>query len=364
MLSNAILSLLKDSNKMFYGYLLQAARRIPDPNLPAAAGVNVTDGINLYYNPLKWGQLSPTEQVAVLEHEVMHIVFDHVLKSRHDGLNPKMWNFAVDMVVNQYIVGLPDWVVTCDKFGLPRGENAEWYYAKLQKMSEDKKDKAGGNVVDDHSKWGEGSAQDNPEGARALVDDAIKTAENRAGAGNIPQHLQSLLNNYGKSTISWKTVLRQFVYASINSNKKKTRKRVNRRYGTIYPGKKKDVYAHIAVAMDTSGSVSEDSLNQYLKELNAIHRALPIKLTMIQADCVVTDVSEFDPKKKITISGRGGTAYQPAFDKAKELKVDACIYFGDMDCADTPIKPRYPVLWATVQGGTPPVKWGKVISVT
>lgn len=364
MLTTAIISLLQDSDKMFYGYLLQSARRVPDPKLPAIAAVNVTDGINLYYNPERWKQLPLSEQVAVLEHEVLHVVLDHVLKSRSQNFDHKLWNIAVDMVVNQYVKGLPEWVVTCAKSGLPAGQNAEWYYSKLKKMSKGKKEEAGEGVVDDHGKWEDSAAASNPEGARAIVKDAIKTAENKAGPGSLPQYLSNILNEYGKSKVSWKTVLRQFVYASINSNKKKTRKRVNRRYGTIYPGKKKDVYAHIGVAMDTSGSVSEQSLQDYIAELNAMHRALPIKLTVIQADCVVTDVSEFNPKKQMKISGRGGTAYQPAFDKAKELKVDACIYFGDMDCADTPVKPKYPVLWATVQGGTPPVKWGKVISIT
>lgn len=361
MLSQAIVRLLNDNNKVFYGHFLQAARRIPDPKLPAPAGINITDGINLYYNPTLWVKFTLSEQAAILEHEVLHIVFDHVL-GRVGDKDKKLWNIAADAVVNQYISGLPAGCVYPKTYGLPNGENAEWYYAKLKQMFPPDK-QPGQGTLDDHGKWEESNANANPEGAKALVRDALQMAKNRS-CGNMPGHISELLDKYGQSVVNWKTVLRQFVYASINAAKKKTRKRSNRRYGLIYPGKRKDQYAHIAVLQDVSGSVSDESIKQYYAELGAMCRALPIKVTVVEADCEVTQVFEFDPKKPVTIKGRGGTAYQPAFDKATELDVDAAIYMGDMDTSDTPTKPRYPVLWATVQGGKPPVTWGKRVKIT
>lgn len=363
MIHDTIVRLIKEQDKVFYGHLLTAARKIPDPTLPAPAAVSVTDGINLFYNPIMWEQLEPNVQEAILEHEVLHIVFDHVLDSRLGERDRQLWNYAVDCVVNQYI-NIPSKFMMGERevspvlpktFGYPGGQNAEYYYSLLKQDMPPMPEVS----MDDHAKW---QPHSNREGAKAVVYDALQTAKNRAH-GNVPSLISQALDKYGNSTVNWKTVLRQFIYASVSANKRKTRKRVNRRYGTTYPGRRKDYYAHIVCANDVSGSVSDESIQKYYVEMSAIAKTVPVKITVVEADCEVTQVFEFDPKKPIQIKGRGGTAYQPALDKAAELKADAVIYFGDMDSADTPTKPRYPVLWACVQGGSPPVSWGKKLEV-
>ena len=66
---------------------------------------------------------------------------------------------------------------------------------------------------------------------------------------------------------------------------------------------------------------------------------------------------------EVTIKGRGGTAYNPALKKFKELEVDGVIYFGDGDCADKPEKPSYPVLWALYGNSPNPSDFGKVTRI-
>ena len=70
-------------------------------------------------------------------------------------------------------------------------------------------------------------------------------------------------------------------------------------------------------------------------------------------------------RRSAKIKGRGGTAYQPAFDYFNASKdcVDGVIYFGDMDSADTPTKPSYPVLWAIVGNQNPPCEWGRKTTI-
>jgi predicted metal-dependent peptidase len=60
------------------------------------------------------------------------------------------------------------------------------------------------------------------------------------------------------------------------------------------------------------------------------------------------------------VKGRGGTAYQPAFDFFNKIEIDGMIYFGDMDCFDTEEikKPKYPVMWAIVGNQAPPADFG------
>jgi predicted metal-dependent peptidase len=114
---------------------------------------------------------------------------------------------------------------------------------------------------------------------------------------------------------------------------------------------------HLACAIDTSGSMPTEALCQIWAELDRIHKN-GVEITVIEADCQIHRVYKFDPKVPANVAGRGGTAYQPALDKAAELDVDGLIYFGDMDSADRPKKPKYPVLWAIYGNQKPPGNFG------
>jgi predicted metal-dependent peptidase len=84
-------------------------------------------------------------------------------------------------------------------------------------------------------------------------------------------------------------------------------------------------------------------------------------ITVVEADSEVKNSYVYDPKKTYTVKGRGGTAYQPAFDWFnKQKEIDGVIYLGDMDCFDLEEikKPKYPVLWAIIGDQNPPVAWG------
>jgi predicted metal-dependent peptidase len=86
-----------------------------------------------------------------------------------------------------------------------------------------------------------------------------------------------------------------------------------------------------------------------------------VKITVIEADCAVQNVYEFEAGKTPNFKGRGGTAYSPAIEKAVELKVDGILYCGDFDSADTPENPKKPFLWVGVRNSPPPATFGKVI---
>ena len=139
-----------------------------------------------------------------------------------------------------------------------------------------------------------------------------------------------------------------------------TRKKRNRRYGILQPGNKKKPELHLALCVDTSGSVSDEELSMFWGEMQAIS-GMGVKITIIEADCVVQNVYEFEPKKTPSFSGRGGTAYNPAIEKALEIKADGIIYCGDFDTADTPEDPKKPFLWVGVRNSPPPATFGRVV---
>lgn len=377
----AIVSLLE--NEPYYGHLILASRQILSNKVPTA-GVNITDKVNLYINPDWFGTLNLEEQVAILKHECGHLIGAHHL--RYEELkeskykNRQNFNIATDLAINEYIPTLPK------EIKLPNGdvgkpclvENARQQYPDMQHRMHaeyyydflvDKTEQEGGegsmdigDLVDDHDVWneGNGSSTMSKEILKNTLKDAADSTKRQAGV--VPSEVLVQIDKLSKSVVNWKQQLRQFVAQTLETKLESTRKKRNRRYGIMYPGHKIEESLNLALAVDTSGSVSDEALQQFLAEINNIHKQ-GVNITIIECDSVVHNVYEYDPKKFKSFTGRGGTAYQPAFDKAKELKVDGVIFFGDGDCFDEPTKPKYPVLWALVGQSPAPAKFGRVIRI-
>lgn len=66
-----------------------------------------TDGKTVYYSPKFFETLSDEEKMFVYAHEVMHVAFNHILRSK--DRDHKLWNIATDAVINQMLKseGLP-----------------------------------------------------------------------------------------------------------------------------------------------------------------------------------------------------------------------------------------------------------------
>lgn len=366
--------------QVFYAHLAARATWTIDRKCPTM-GVSVGHGIAIRYNPEFMAQFPVNVQAGIIQHELNHVILRHTLPGLYaNALDKHMLNVAMDMVVNQFIPknDLPKEAIFVEDFGYPLGLDVPQYYELLMRDFSNKSQKMGGNrgplpnTVDDHSDFGKTPQDSVNDGVteemqvkaikQAIVDAAEKTKAG-SNAGSVPAHVETVLEALKEPKINWKRVLRNFVVGSVKANRIKTRKRVNRRYGLQYAGSKRDTFLKLAVPIDSSGSVSDASISAMFGELEAMANSMPIKIIVIEADCEVRKVFTFKPGDKYPVLGRGGTAYQPALDKAAELGVDAIIYMGDGDCADTPIKPRVPFMWAMVQNGNPPVNWGKTIRI-
>lgn len=354
----------------FYAELVLSMDRIISKRIPTA-GVSIQDTIKLYVNPDFFAKLTNEEQVAVLKHECMHILNDHIPRAKElapeiysknsevvDGLinqsKHALINISADCAINPAIPNIPEGAQMPEKFDLKIGERMEWYVEHL-KDNEKLKELTS---YDGHSLWSE--SEGDKEELRAKIKKAINAAASRTkAAGNMTSDIELLIDRLNYTPRNWKQDLNRFAARSINQVKESTKKRRNRRYGIMFPGDVKREELHIGVAVDTSGSISDIQLNQFMAEVGNI--AKYARVTVVEADSEVKNSYVFDRKRQYKVSGRGGTAYQPAFDYfANETDVDGVIYFGDMDCADNDNlkKPSFPVLWAVVGHQEPPAKWG------
>lgn len=217
-------------------------------------------------------------------------------------------------------------------------------------------------TVDDHSIWSEGN-QDHEyvtEKIKSVVDKAVEQSGGRE-AGNIPYEVLQAIEALNHKPKDWRSDLQRFVSRASESFRLSTRKKRNRRYGTLYPGIKRYPKLTLACLFDASGSVDDEEAAQFFAEIGRIHNN-NVKVTIVEFDTQVNAIYEYDPKKKPQLHGRGGTSFKPAFDAAKKLEVDGIICFTDGgDWGNDVDKPKIPVLWALVGERAEeylPYKWG------
>lgn len=105
-------------------------------DIPIAA-VNVIRGVsNLYIHPINYPALEKKERIAVLMHEVLHLILYHIF--RREDKDPYHWNLATDCAINQMIpnnseIALPKGCILPDTFrkegiDCPDNLSADEYY--------------------------------------------------------------------------------------------------------------------------------------------------------------------------------------------------------------------------------------------
>lgn len=126
----------------------------------------------------------------------------------------------------------------------------------------------------------------------------------------------------------------------------------------------------IAVAFDVSGSVTEEQIKAFLKEIRAIKDQLsPKNLDVVTFNHEIVDIfkfSEYDPLDSITMNISGGTDLQPVFNYylKPENKPEFLIIFSDLYCDKIADKPPFECIWICIDNPKAEVNFGKLIHIT
>ena len=143
-----------------------------------------------------------------------------------------------------------------------------------------------------------------------------------------------------------------FSSSSRRTRVKFTVKRVSKRYGTR-PGLKIQRSQKIAVAIDTSGSISLDELNMFFNEIHSMWQN-GAEIEVIECDAAVQKTYNYRGKFPEFVHGRGGTNFDPVFaylNKNTNVLYDGCIYLTDGYAPAPEIKPRCKVFWVITPEG-------------
>ncbi len=361
----------------FFAALSRKIEKRASTAIPTA-GVRVdpeTAQFEMIYNPDFFASLPEEHVRGVLKHEFYHLIFEHVTSRKPEGVDHKVWNICADLAINSHLVGeLPE--MACmpgvGPFAdLPKGESAEWYLANMPKQDDSEGGSGDGDggegegdepgSFDDHSGWDDSADSPEQQAANQMAKERLKQAMKEAAqeasqsakgwgpmSGEVKQEILKRL----ETKVDWKKVLRYFIKTSQRANKTSTVRRINKRYAYIHPGKKVKRQAKIAIAIDQSGSVSDDMLESFFGELNKLAKLA--EFTVVPFDTHVDESKVYTWKKGASQKAErvlcGGTCFNAPTEYVNSQNFDGVIILTDME-APKPKACKAQRMWMTDQRG-------------
>ncbi len=204
-------------------------------------------------------------------------------------------------------------------YGLGEGEHFEWYANQLRRIEENNRDNDDASCINDiipadlsSIKTQQAFLWEEDEVWSHTVDEIIKTTKQW---GTISGNLKTKIESGTKARIDYRKVLSGFRASMLSSRRSLTRMRPNRRTEFENMGSLYRLRSRLLVAVDTSGSVSKESLADFYGIINKFFRYGVEEIDTVQFDCELKDVVPLKKAKyEVEITGRGGTNFQQIFD--------------------------------------------------
>ena len=150
--------------------------------------------------------------------------------------------------------------------------------------------------------------------------------------------------------IDYRQILSMFRASVLSSSRKLTRMLPSRRYGFEYMGSKRDFTTELLVAIDVSGSVTNEGISQALSIINRFFKYGVENIDVIQFDYGLQGekmTMKKALKDKFKVQGRGGTDFQAPIDLFLKDGYDGLIMITDGFAAvpEVPKVFRGNILW-------------------
>ena len=307
-----------------------------------------TDGKHLFYNTQFFNALSNKEIEFVIAHEILHCVFDHII--RREDRDAMIYNIACDYIVNNTLVR--------DKIGEPvkmiqiypdwkyDGWQSDAVYDDIYKKAEENGKKfleQMGELLDEHIDWeskpskpktGKGGSKPDQRPSytkeemkkiRDQIKENMISSAQSAGAGNIPAEVERMIKELTEPKMNWREILRQQIQATIRNDYTFSRpSRKGWHTGVVLPGMNFDQQIDCAICFDMSGSIGDDQAVNFLSEVKGImdeFKEYNLKLWCFdtavynEKDYSSSDGEDFSEYKPI---GGGGTEFMVNWEYMKE----------------------------------------------
>lgn len=375
---------------MFVHEMLMLMEKRPTYHI-ATMGVSVQDAkLILYFNPKFADTLTDPELRYVVTHEIYHVALHHCTTRRPEDEKEKgIWNKAADLAINSLIPQDTNRHMPQKKelkglmpkdFGFPEKLSMEQYLQLLRDKKDDGQNSDGSGPYGSRISGGDGEGEDSTkqcggfddhgdwkdsEIVKEIIRNKVEQLSHREKVwGTMPGDVKSIIMAAQRSYVKWTKYLRHYLGNLISTKVESTFKRPNRRYGYPYCGSKRLHTDRKLLGVDTSGSIGDKDLAQFLCEMNKLAEVQPVDVQCFDHGLQGKAVP-FDRKRaKFKFHGRGGTDFGPVFKLAEERHYQSLIILTD-GYANPPERPKFvkDILWVIVPGGKCPVDWGTVVKI-
>ena len=344
------LSLMED-NENFYGYFLFQMEREIRFDISSATSVNFKGAkYVMYFNPIIFLELNMKQMETTIKHEILHVISQHLIRAKElkGKYSTLALNISMDVVVNQYLDYLPPYSITLEYINnkydmkLEPYKTFEYYLEKVQTELDLQEENDEGEEVDSnenvivdfdpertHDMWEESDEVDEKT-LNEFTEKFADSAQKGKNPNYIDAMIKSLKNRNGE--LPWNLFLKRLM-GTIEANKKKTVTRRNRRQPSRLDlrGELRGHKAEIAVAIDISGSISDEEFKQAIKEVLAIVKSHNQEITIIECDKEIRRAYKVKSPRDVQerIATGGGTKFSPVFEYANNKKINLLIYFTD-----------------------------------
>jgi len=380
---------------------------------PKWCRTTATDARSFYYNPEYIEALSLDETQFVLAHEALHCALSHFARRQHRI--KQRWDVACDFAINPLLIkdGLkaPPGALVLDLY---EGMTAEEIYPCIDENNADEpmdqhiydgedadptssgqqkgdEQREGGQNQQDQqsdqqnqsesggSSQGQqkddqsgGAPQPKPLTAAEREELSAQWQQRLAGAAQQAQQagklgglLARMVGELLQPKLPWRMLLARYMTQVARDDY--SYMRPSRREGQMILPSLRSSQADIVVALDTSGSVNTEELNEFLAEIDTLKGQLRARVTLHACDTALAKGGPwvFEPWEEFKLpkefQGGGGTDFRPVFAWVEQQgrSPDMLLYFTDAEGDFPPSEPHYPVIWLVK--GKAPVPWGQRI---
>ena len=383
---------------------------------PSWCKTTFSDGKTLYYNAEYVNSLDIDQTQFALSHEALHCALSHFYRRGHRIKT--RWDLACDYAVNPLLIndGLkptPD-AAYLEQY---KGMTAEEIYPCLddeddeddeqeqdsdtddnedlenkhqgdagnddserdpeqddqsdsekEPEQDDRTEGAGKNQHENQSNGGSAAPEPQPMSGQEQEDlntqwqqrlaAAAQTAHQR---GQLGGEMARMVDFLLQPRLPWRMLLQRYMTMTARDDYSYSRPSSRRGNPAVFP-RLRSSETSVVVVIDTSGSISEEEIGEFISEINAIKSHVTARITLLTCDSELNHGCPwyFDPwddfSRDIAILGGGGTNFRPPFEwiEKQDRAPDLLVYFTDAMGIFPRAEPMYPVLWLVKGQATVP----------
>lgn len=375
---------------------------------PKWCATTATDARHFYYNPAYIARLTLDQTQFVLAHEAMHCALSHFNRRNHRQKH--RWDVACDYAVNMILdderMSGPDNALMSATY---RGLTAEEIYPVLhedppeetldQHLFDDSASGEGGEGEAEEGDQGEGREGESDPGEGEAEPSEPESGEAESGqaeqpppppmdpdkldeqwqgrlaaaaqaarqAGKLSSTMMRLVDHLLAPKLPWRALLARYMMNAARDDY--SFQRTSRREGEAMMPRLYSQSVRVAVVLDTSGSIAEDELREFLSEIDALKAQVRADVVLHACDDKLAEAGPWRFAMWETLAlpaglqGGGGTDFRPVFAWLDEGRVDPdlLVYFTDAEGRFPELEPRCPVVWLVK--GKAPVPFGARIQL-